>query len=74
MTNAWHNLFKALDTTGTEVIYGEEMEESVVKGVHYYNSIGANGWEIVMGADCMSLCLTWDVTWGNSIISNYCQN
>ncbi len=65
MTNAWHNLFKALDTTGTEVIYGEEMEGSMVQGVHYYNFIGANGWEI-MGADWMSLCLTWDVHLGQS--------
>ncbi len=74
MTNAWHNLFKALDTTGTEVIYGEEMEGSMVQGVHYYNFIGANGWEIVMGADWRSLCLTWDVTCGNQTIYNYCQN
>lgn len=58
MTNAWHDLFKALDTTGNKVIDGEEMEGSVVHGVHYYKSIGADGWAMVMGADCMRLCLT----------------
>lgn len=58
MTNVWYDLFKALDTVETKVIDGEELEGSMVQAVHYYNSIGADGWAVVMGTDCMRLCLT----------------